>query len=283
MLLVVVALLAPGGGWTSGSSRRSSSLWPPTRHSSRCATRCVAPPTASNQLAEFRDEIAGQPVLALTSDRFTDYGLRTARSRARRSTRRSASGRRASKTQRLPIDFDSVPASVLNEFPYAVTTSASTRARRRPAGRWPTRTGHTSSGSGLGRRHRSAVRRGGASGTDLPLQATESSRRFLDYGGELLTWRPRPVIAKRLYWKADGSSGVVLEGGQIDNNLSPGETASQQIDPAAGRWQLSIQYVSPVTGIEVERPGAEPCSCPPAWTRRSPTDPIRGPTGRSAR
>jgi hypothetical protein len=37
------------------------------------------------------------------------------------------------KSQRLPIDFDSVPARVLNDFPYASPPARSTRARRR---RW---------------------------------------------------------------------------------------------------------------------------------------------------
>jgi hypothetical protein len=41
----------------------------------------------------------------------------------------------------------------------------------------------------------------------------------------------------------------------LDNNLAPGESASQRISLAPGRWELSIQYVSPVTGITVSAPG----------------------------
>jgi hypothetical protein len=70
------------------------------------------------------------------------------------------------------------------------------------------------------------------------------------------------VIAKRLYWKAGTGGGVVTEGGvsaakqaPLDNNLAPGQSASQQISLAPGRWELSIQYVSPVTGITVSAPG----------------------------
>jgi hypothetical protein len=70
------------------------------------------------------------------------------------------------------------------------------------------------------------------------------------------------VIAKRLYWKAGAAGGVVSEGGvsaakraPLDNNLSPGQTASQRINLPPGQWKLSIQYVSPVTGITVRAPG----------------------------
>jgi hypothetical protein len=61
------------------------------------------------------------------------------------------------------------------------------------------------------------------------------------------------VIAKRLYWKAGGHGGALGEGGvaaaksaPIDNQLAPGQTASQTISLAPGKWELSLQYVSPV-------------------------------------
>jgi hypothetical protein len=68
---------------------------------------------------------------------------------------------------------------------------------------------------------------------------------FLRGGGEPLIW-PRPVIAKRLYWEQDG---------ETDNLVPPGGEASQEITLPPGRWELSIQYLSPVSGIEVEAPG----------------------------
>src|SRR6476469_2568823 len=59
---------------------------------------------------------------------------------------------------------------------------------------------------------------------------------FLHAGGTLLTWQPRPEIAKRLYWRAAPSGGVLPEGSvsaakqaPVDNSLAPGETASQTI------------------------------------------------------
>jgi hypothetical protein len=87
---------------------------------------------------------------------------------------------------------------------------------------------------------------------------------FRRAGGEALTWQPRTVIAKRLYWKAGGHAGALGEGGvaagksaPINNNLTPGEGASQTIPLPAGRWTLSLQYVSPVVGVTVRAPGLD--------------------------
>jgi hypothetical protein len=72
------------------------------------------------------------------------------------------------------------------------------------------------------------------------------------------------VIAKRLYWKAGGHAGALGEGGvaadksaPIDNQLAPGQTASQTIPLPPGKWELSLQYVSPVTGVTVRAPGLD--------------------------
>src|SRR6185436_4806580 len=87
---------------------------------------------------------------------------------------------------------------------------------------------------------------------------------FQHAGGEALTWQPRTVVAKRLYWKAGGHSGALGEGGvaasksaPIDNNLAPGETASQTIPLPPGRWTFSLQYVSPIAGVTVRAPGLD--------------------------
>ena len=204
--------------------------------------------------------MAGQSVLALTSDRFTDYALRTATvsSPAYNSEIRVPST--GAKTQRLPIDFDSVPFDVLNQFPYAVTTSAVYQSQAPP--------GWTLAASN------SSYRLWKRTGTtpNLAILAEEARpgrvfrcknpkfRQVLAGGGEAVVW-PRPVIAKRLYWKAGTAGGAVTEGGvragnaPLDNNLAPGQTASQTINLPPGQWKLSIQYVSPVTGIEVRAPG----------------------------
>ncbi|HEY1237764.1 MAG TPA: hypothetical protein VGE91_05460, partial [Solirubrobacterales bacterium] len=260
MLLVIVALLAPGGGLV----RRVFAVGfiALAAYSSFLALRdtIVAPTGRLDRLADFRSQVAGQSVLSLTSDRFTDYALRTATvySPAYNSENRVPSV--GAKTQRLPVDFDSVPFDVLNQFPYAVTTSAVYQSQAPPG--WKLAASNTS--------YRLWRRTGTTPKVAILAEEARPGRIFrckrakfqkiLAGGGQAVVW-PRPVIAKRLYWRAGAAGGVVAEGGvragspQLDNNLSPGQTASQTINLAPGRWKLSIQYVSPVTGITVRAPG----------------------------
>ena len=257
MLLVVTALLAPGGGW---AKRIFAVVFIAlAAYSSFLALRdtVVAPDHRLHELAEFQDTVAGKKVLSLTSDRFADYGLRSAEvySPAFNAEIRVPSA--VTKSQRLPIDFDSVPAGVLNQFPYAVTTSAIYQSQAPPG--WALV--DSTQSYELWRR----------TGTTPPISILYEEARpgrvfrcnksklapFRREGGVALTWQPRSVIAKRLYWKAAHANGVLLEGDHIDNQLAPGETASQQIRLPPGRWELSLQYVSPVTGVEVRAPGLD--------------------------
>ena len=257
MLLVVTALLAPGGGW---AKRIFAVVFIAlAAYSSFLALRdtVVAPDHRLQELAAFQDTVAGQKVLSLTSDRFADYGLRSAEvySPAFNAEIRVPSA--ITKSQRLPIDFDSVPAGVLNQFPYAVTTSAIYQSRAPPG--WALV--DSTQSYELWRR----------TGTTPPISILFEEARpgrvfrckkpklapFRAVGGVALTWQPRSVIAKRLYWTAARANGVLLEGSQIDNQLAPGETASQRIKLPPGRWELSLQYVSPVTGVEVRAPGLD--------------------------
>jgi len=254
MLLVVMALLAPGGG--PGKRAFAVVFIALAAYSSFLALRdtVVASTDRLDQLADFRSRVAGQKVLALTSDRFSDYALRTATvySPAFNSENRVPST--GAKTQRLPIDFDSVPFDVLNQFPYAVTTSAVYQSQAPPG--WTLAASNAS--------YRLWQRTGTTPNVAILAEEARPGRvfrcknpkfrRVLAGGGEAVVW-PRPVIAKRLYWRAAGSSGVVLQGDHADNNLAPGETASQRITLPPGQWKLSIQYASPVTGIEVRAPG----------------------------
>ncbi len=282
MLLVVVALFAPGGG--PGKRVFAVVFVSLAAYSSFLALRdtIVASTNRLEQLAQFRGDVAGQSVLALTSDRFSDYALRTATvySPAFNSEIRVPST--GTKTQRLPIDFDSVPYNVLNQFPYAVTTRAVYQSQAPPG--WTLAASNSS--YELWKR----------TGTTPPvaLLAEEARpgrvfrcenpkfRQVLAGGGEAVVW-PRPVIAKRLYWQAGAGGGVVSEGGvspakgaPLDNNLSPGQTASQTIDLAPGRWKLSIQYVSPVTGITVRAPGLD-AHLPSGMDAAIPYRPDQGP------
>ena len=276
MLLVLVALLSPGGGWPKrifavvfiGLAAYSSFL--------ALRDAVVAPHDRLQELASFQDAVAGKKVLALTSDRFTDYGLRTAEvsSPAFNSEIRVPSA--VTKSQRLPIDFDSVPANVLNKFPYAVTTSAIYQSQAPPG--W-TLVKSTES-----------YRLWKRTGTTPPISILYEEARpgrvfrcnrsklapFQREGGEALTWQPRTVIAKRLYWKAAHANGALLSGSQIDNQLSPGQTASQQVKLPAGRWELSLQYVSPVTGVTVRAPGLD-VHLPAGVDAAIPYRPAQGP------
>jgi hypothetical protein len=282
MLLAIVALLAPGGAL--GRRAFAVVFIALAAYSSFLALRdtIVASTGRLDQLAEFRSQVAGQNVLALTSDRFTDYALRTATvySPAFNSENRVDSTR--SKTQRLPIDFDSVPFNVLNQYPYAVTTSAIYQSQAPPG--WTLTASNDS--------YRLWRRTGTTPNVAVLAEEARPGRVFrckrpkfrhvLASGGQAIVW-PRPVIAKRLYWKAGAAGGVVAEGGvspekqaPLDNNLAPGETASQTIHLAPGQWKISLQYVSPVTGITVRAPGLE-TRLPSGMDAAIPYRPDQGP------
>jgi hypothetical protein len=264
MLLVLAALLSPGGGWPK---RIFAVVFIALAgYSTFLALRdtVIAPHDRLQQLGGFQHEVSGQKVLALTGDRFADYGLRTAEVSSPAFNAELRVDSVGSKSQRLPIDFDSVPTSVLNQFPYAVTTSAIYQSQAPPG--WTL--AKSTESYRLWRR----------TGKTPPIQqlAEEARpgrifrckkpkfRNYVHEGGEAFTWQPRTVIAKRLYWKAGSPGGSLGEGGvaadksaPIDNQLSPGQTASQTIALAPGRWELSLQYVSPVTGVTVKAPGLD--------------------------
>jgi hypothetical protein len=261
MLLIVFALFSPGGGWPK---RILAAVFVAlAAYSSFLALRdtVIAPDNRFHELQSFRDDVAGQKVLSLTSDRFSDYGLRTAEVFSPAANAEYRVPAQVTKNQRLPIDFDSVPADVLNQFPYAVTTSAIYQSQAPPG--W-TLLKSTDSYE-LWKR----------TATTPPISILYEEARpgrvfrcnrsklapFQRQGGVALTWQPRSVIAKRLYWHAGTGGGALRTGGAvahqapIDNELVPGETASQTIRLAPGRWTLSLQYISPVTGITVSAPG----------------------------
>jgi hypothetical protein len=282
MLIVIFALFSPGGGWPK---RAFAVIFVAIAgYSTFLVLRdaVIAPDNRFHELQSFRDDVAGQQVLSLTSDRFADYGLRTAEVFSPAANAEYKVESQVTKSQRLPIDFDSVPARVLNRFPFAVTTSAIYQSQAPPG--W-TLFKSTDSYK-LWKR----------TGTTPPLAVIYEEARpgrifrchrsklapFQRAGGVALTWQPRPQIAKRLYWKA-GSGGVLPEGSvaankqaPIDNSLAPGETASQTIRLPPGHWVLSIQYVSPVTGIQVSAPGLQ-TSLPAGVDAAIPYRPDQGP------
>ena len=223
MLLVVTALLSPGGGWPK---RIFAVVFIAlAAYSSFLALRdtVIAPDNRLQELSEFQHEVAGQKVLSLTSDRFADYGLRTAEVSSPAFNAEIRVPSAVTKSQRLPIDFDSVPAEVLNQFPYVVTTSAIYQSQAPPG--W-TLVDSTKSYK-LWKR----------TGTTPPISILYEEARpgrvfrcnksklapFAREGGVALTWQPRSVIAKRLYWKAAHSNGVA-------RSLAAGSTTSSHRD-----------------------------------------------------
>jgi hypothetical protein len=260
MLLVVTALLVPTGGLAKQIF--ATVFIALAAYSSFLALRdtIVASTDRLDQLADFRSRVAGENVLALTSDRFTDYALRTATvySPAFNSEIRVPST--GAKTQRLPIDFDTVPPAVLNQFPYAVTTSAVYQSQAPPGWKLAASNGSYRLWRRTGTIPNVSILAEEARPGRIFRCKRPKFRRILEGGGEAVVW-PRPVIAKRLYWTA-GSSGsggakrsVRADEAPLDNNLAPGQVTSQTINLSPGQWKLSIQYVSPVTGITVRAPG----------------------------
>jgi hypothetical protein len=267
MLVVLLALLSPGGGWPKrifavvfvGLAAYSSFL--------TLRDAVVAPDNRFHELSEFRDDVDGEYVLSLTSDRFADYGLRTAQVFSPAANAEYRVTPQVTKSQRLPIDFDSAPARELNRFFYAITTSATYQSQAPPG--WTLI--KSSDSYKLWKR---------IEGTPPIAVIYEEARpgriyrcknpklgAFLTAGGELLTWQPRPVIAKRLYWERDG---------KVDGALSPGEETSQKIKLPPGRWQLSLQYASPVTSVQVTAPGLE-TTLPAGVDAAIPYRPDQGP------
>jgi len=260
MLLVITALLVPGGGL--GKRAFAIAFIALAAYSSFLALRdtIVASTNRLDKLADFRSRVTGENVLALTSDRFTDYALRTATvySPAFNSEIRVPST--GGKTQRLPIDFDTVPPAVLNQFPYAVTTSAVYQSQAPPGWKLAASNGSYRLWRRTGTIPNVSILAEEARPGRIFRCKRPKFRRILEGGGEAVVW-PRPVIAKRLYWTAGSSGSVVAkrsaraDQAPLDNSLAPGQVTSQTINLSPGQWKLSIQYVSPVTGITVRAPG----------------------------
>ncbi len=266
MLVVVAALFSPGGGWPK---RVFAAVFVAlAAYSSFLALRdaVVAPDNRFHELAEFRDEVEGQRVLSLTSDRFADYGLRTAEVFSPAANAEYRVPTYGAKAQRLPVDFDSVNEEVLNQFPYAVTTGAVYQSQASPG--W-TLVDSTESYD-LWRRVAPTPIKAILAEEARPGRVFRCNRpkfrKILAGGGEALVW-PRPVIAKRLYWEREG---------ETDNQLAPGEETSQQIMLPPGRWELSLQYTSPVTGVTVTAPGVS-AGLPPGVEAAIPYRPDQGP------
>jgi len=248
MLLVIVALLSPGGGWPK---RIFAVVFIALAgYSSFLALRdiVVAPHDRLEEMSSFEDKVNGQKVLALTSDRFTDYGLRSAEVSSPAFNAELKVDSSNAKAQRLPIDFDSVPDEVLNDFPYAITTSSVYQSGAPPGWTLAASSRSYNLWRRTSRTPNIAILAEEARPGRIFRCSKPKFRKIREGGGEAEVWQPRPVIGKRLYWKGDGGT---------DNQAEPGQSISQTIALPVGTWTISLQYVSPVTGVTVSAPGLD--------------------------
>ncbi len=222
----------------------------------------VAPDDRFTELRSLRDEVEGSSVLALTSDRYTDYYLRGAEvlSPAKNAEQRIP-GRRG-KEFRLPVDFDSAYASDLDGFDYVITTDADYQSGAPPNFEEVQRTDSYV----LWKRNGITPFIGVLAEASRPGRILRCNnpkfKRLLSRTGIAITW-PRPVIAKRGTW-------------EDDEKLQPGDTATHDFELPPGRWDLSFQYSSEAAPIEI-RVGDQTFEMPPGVEGSIPFRPNEGP------
>jgi hypothetical protein len=208
----------------------------------------IAPAGHGVQLRAFLPRVGGEPVLYGGQDRFAQWELRGSDTSIplieftddrvqERPTKPFDLGVAYS-----PIDFDSFTATTLDRFKFVVTTRAAYQSKPPPNFRavqqtadytlW-LRTGPTP-------RKRTTLLEGGAPAAPLDCVAPED-RLIVELPGSA-TLYPAPVVGPKGAW---------------DNGtkLSLGEETSQTLSLPAGRWNLSLQYFSPVS-IQLRAPSA---------------------------
>jgi hypothetical protein len=195
------------------------------------------------ELEQLRAEVEGKPVLLLVADRFAPYRLRGAKvgSPGGYVPSRELNGRPGKRwDQGRALEFDSVTHEVLNGYRYVITTNAP-YASTPPPEFEPVRSTPSYT---LWRRGRRVPARGVVEPPDKPGAALDCGRRGdreLSAEDGTATVLPAPVVGPRKAWRPASSFEL-------------GESASQTIELAPGRWDLSLQYHSPV-GLVVEAPG----------------------------
>ncbi|MGH2922440.1 MAG: hypothetical protein ACRDKH_00215 [Solirubrobacterales bacterium] len=248
----------------------------------------VAPQDRFDELEALRDTVKGRSVMALTSDRFSDYYLRGSELRSPATNAEERIPNRPDKFFRLPVDFDSPFPSYLDQFAYAVTTDTDYQSVPPPNWQEVERTDS----------YILWERRGPTPELGVLAEEARPGRIFRcanpKFAGERATlgfttiW-PRPIIAKRLYWKIDGeldptpAPGTVIDrkvgrvaGRSGTTTIEPGETATQKITLPPGAWDLSIQYVSPINELRVQAPGLD-AEMPPGMEAAVPFKVDQGP------
>jgi hypothetical protein len=199
----------------------------------------IAPPGHGAQLRAFFPKLDGKSVLYAGQDRFAEWELRDADPRIpliefpddrvqERATKPFDAGVAYS-----PIDFDSFTPGTLDRFDYVVTTRAAYASKAPPNFRAVQRTDDFILWKRLGRtpRKRTTLLEGGAPAEPIDCVAPESKLIVALPGTASLF--PTPVVGPKESW---------------DNGPKPalGDETSQTLSLPAGRWNLSLQYFSPV-------------------------------------
>lgn len=254
MLIIVRALLSspppgsrvPRGAWAllavvflAGASYSSLLVLRDT---------AIAPAGHGAELRAFLPQVAGKEVLYAGQDRFAQWELRGSDASIpliefpddqveQRSTKPFDTGVAYS-----PIDFDSFSPSTLDRFDFVVTTRAAYASKAPPSFRAVARTPSYILWKRVGRtpRRRTTLLEGGAPAAPLDCTAPEA-RLFVELPGTASLF-PSPVVGPKENW---------------DNGPRPalGEGTSQELALPAGRWNLSLQYFSPVP-IRLRAPDA---------------------------
>ena len=205
----------------------------------------VGTETRAEELEELRDEVEGKPVLLLVADRFGPYRLRGAKvgSPGGYVPSREVSARPGKRwDQGRALDFDSVSHDVLNGYRYVITANAAYGSTPPPE---LERVASTPSYT-LWRRERQTPARGVIEPPDEPgavLDCKRPAERRLSEQTGTATVIPAPVVGPQEAWRPGSTFEL-------------GESATQTLELRPGRWEVSLQYHSPVV-LEIEAPGLQ--------------------------
>jgi hypothetical protein len=207
----------------------------------------VGPPGHGSELKAFLPIVHGEPVLYAGQDRYAAYELLGADTHvplvefpdeavAQNLEKPFDTGDAYS-----PIDFDSFSRSTLNAFPYVITGHAAWNSEAPDAFKeiastpsyvlWEKRRDPP--------RERHVLLEGTEPAAFADCVSPEIAILTENHGRASLF--PEAVIGQKRDWVADSVLGT-------------GESATQTLDLAAGRWQLSLQYFSPID-LTLSAPG----------------------------
>lgn len=235
----------------------------------------VGPSDHARELAELRPLIQGRKTLFFGQDDYVYWELRGAEvstTIAYIGQRRVPFDFRTEKrfAEGAPVDFDSLDSGNLDQFAYVITPRADFTSRPPPNWR-PVRA--TRSYQLYERTGPSPNREilGEGGGPGAVLDCDEPDQKRLSRRSGVAAVRSLPVARPPNEWRADQAAvPAVREFGYAV--APPGVTVSQRLRLPAGRWKLSLQYLSP-GAVRVTGPGLD-VGVPPYEERAGPYWPV---------